>query len=139
MGEKLKIAVVDDHEMFRSGIKLILAQNVQWSVVIEAVNGNDFIKQLNRVIPDVVLLDMSMPILDGYNTAKLALQKYPDLKIIVLTMHSEEQYYFQMIEAGVKAFILKKSGTEELFRAIEEVAKGNNYFDQELLKSIVPL
>ena len=137
MGEKLKIAVVDDHEMFRSGIKLILAQNVQWSVVIEAVNGNDFIKQLNHVIPDVVLLDMSMPILDGYNTAKLALQKYPDLKIIVLTMHSEEQYYFQMIEAGVKAFILKKSGTEELFRAIEEVAKGNNYFDQELLKSIV--
>ena len=126
MGEILKIAVVDDHEMFRSGIKLILAQNVQWSVVIEAVNGNDFIKQLNHVIPDVVLLDMSMPILDGYNTAKLALQKYPDLKIIVLTMHSEEQYYFQMIEAGVKAFILKKSGTEELFRAIEEVAKGNN-------------
>ncbi len=133
----LKIAIVDDHEMFRSGIKLILAQNQQWQVVIEAVNGEDFLLQLNHTIPDIVLLDMSMPILDGYQTTKQALTKYPDLKIIILTMHSEEQYYFQMIEAGVKAFILKKSGTEELFRAIDEVAKGNNYFDQELLKSIV--
>ncbi|HOP04404.1 MAG TPA: response regulator transcription factor [Tenuifilaceae bacterium] len=137
MMSTLKIAIVDDHEMFRSGIKLILAQNQQWQVVIEAVNGEDFLLQLNHTIPDIVLLDMSMPILDGYQTTKQALTKYPDLKIIILTMHSEEQYYFQMIEAGVKAFILKKSGTEELFRAIDEVAKGNNYFDQELLKSIV--
>lgn len=137
MQRNLKLAVVDDHEMFRSGVKLILAQNQQWQVVIEAVNGEDFLQQLNQTVPDIVLLDMSMPILDGYQTTKQALSKYPDLKVIILTMHNEEQYYLQMIEAGVKAFILKKSGTEELFRAIEEVAKGNNYFDQELLKSIV--
>ncbi len=61
MGNKLKIAIVDDHEMFRSGVKLILAQKDHWQVVIEAVNGEDFLQQLNSIIPDIVLLDISMP------------------------------------------------------------------------------
>lgn len=137
MENKLKIAIVDDHEMFRSGVKLILAQKDHWQVVIEAVNGEDFLQQLNSIIPDIVLLDISMPGLNGYDTAIKALEKYPELKIIVLTMLNEEQYYVKMIEAGVKAFILKKSGAEELFKAIEEVANGNSYFAQELLKDIV--
>ena len=137
MENKLKIAIVDDHEMFRSGVKLILAQKDHWQVVIEAVNGEDFLQQLNSIIPDIVLLDISMPGLNGYDTAIKALEKYPELKIIVLTMLNEEQYYVKMIEAGVKAFILKKSGAGELFKAIEEVANGNSYFAQELLKDIV--
>lgn len=137
MENKLKIAIVDDHEMFRSGIKLILAQKVTWQVVIEAVNGQDFLTQLDSIVPDIVLLDISMPVLNGYDTTIWALKKHPELKIIILTMLSDEQYYIKMIEAGVKAFILKKSGTEELFKAIEEVAIGNNYFAQDLLKSIV--
>lgn len=137
MENKLKIAIVDDHEMFRSGVKLILAQKDHWQVVIEAVNGEDFLQQLNSIIPDIVLLDISMPELNGYDTAIKALGKHPELKIIVLTMLNEEQYYVKMIEAGVKAFILKKSGASELFKAIEEVANGNSYFAQELLKDIV--
>jgi DNA-binding NarL/FixJ family response regulator len=137
MEQKLKIAIVDDHEMFRSGVKLILAQKENWEVVIEAVNGEDFLKQLNSIIPDIVLLDISMPVLNGYDTAVSALKRVPELKIIIISMLNEEQYYIKMIEAGVSAFILKKSGTEELFRAIEEVSKGNNYFTQDLLKNIV--
>jgi DNA-binding NarL/FixJ family response regulator len=123
--------------MFRSGVKLILAQKENWEVVIEAVNGEDFLKQLNSIIPDIVLLDISMPVLNGYDTAVSALKRVPELKIIIISMLNEEQYYIKMIEAGVSAFILKKSGTEELFRAIEEVSKGNNYFTQDLLKNIV--
>jgi len=137
MENKLKIAIVDDHEMFRTGIRLVLAQKEQWDVIIEAVNGEDFLKQLEVIVPDIVLLDISMPGLNGYETALKALQKIPDLKIIILTMFNEDQYYLKMIEAGARGFILKKSGTDELFRAIEEVAKGNNYFAQDLLKSIV--
>lgn len=137
MKSTLKIAIVDDHEMFRSGIKLILAQKEQWQVVIEADNGTDFLKQLDYITPDIVLLDISMPELNGYDTMIKALKKHPDLKIITLSMYNEEHYYFKMIKAGAKAFILKKSGTEELFRGIEEVAKGNNYFAQDLLKNII--
>ena len=134
---KLKIALVDDHEMFRSGLKLILSKKKGWEIVIEAANGNDFLSQLKYVIPDIVLLDISMPELDGYKTSRYALQKYPDLKIIALSMLNEEDSYYKMIEAGVMGFILKNSGTGELFHSIEEVARGNNYFAQDLLKKIV--
>ncbi|NOQ26460.1 MAG: response regulator [Bacteroidales bacterium] len=137
MKEKLKIAIVDDHEMFRSGIKMILSQKEDWEVVIEAVNGLSFLKKLEYILPDVILMDISMPELNGYDTTVSALQKYPDLKIIILTMFNEEHYYLKMIEAGVKGFIQKATGVNELFRSIEEVAKGNNYFAQDLLKSIV--
>jgi DNA-binding NarL/FixJ family response regulator len=134
---KLKIALVDDHAMFRSGIKLILSEQINWEIGIEAVNGLDFINQLKKYLPDIVLLDISMPELNGYETAKQVLKEYPQIKILVLSMLSEEEYYYKMIEAGVKGFILKNSGVEELIRAIEEISSGNNYFAQDLLKKIV--
>jgi len=137
MPEKLKIAIVDDHEMFRSGVKLILSQRNDWEVVIEAVNGKDFLNQLKQYTPDIVLLDISMPELNGYEAAKQALKEFPQLKIIILSMLSEEEYYYKMIEVGVKGFILKNSGVDELLRSIEEVSSGNNYFAQDLLKKIV--
>lgn len=135
--EKLKIALVDDHEMFRSGIKLILSEKKEWEIVIEAINGNDFLAQLKIFRPDIVLMDISMPELDGYNTSKIALKDFPDLKIIALSMLSDEEYYYKMIEAGVKGFVLKNSGIDELYRAIKEVSIGNNYFAQDLLRKIV--
>lgn len=137
MPEKLKIALVDDHEMFRSGIRLILTEHINWEIVIEANNGEEFLRQLDCLQPDIVLLDISMPVLNGYETAKKALQKYPDLKIIVLSMLSDEDYYFKMIEVGAKGFVLKNSGIDELTRSVEEVANGNNYFAQDLLKKVV--
>jgi len=137
MEKKISLAIVDDHEMFRSGLKLILHTKEDLELVIEAVNGKDFLDQLEYVVPDVVLLDLDMPVFNGYETAKRALDKCPDLKIIVLSMHSDQEYYYKMIEVGACGFILKNSGVEELFRAINEVAIGNNYFEQQLLKDIV--
>lgn len=135
--DKLKIAIVDDHEMFRSGVKLILSEKENWEIIIEAANGKDFLTQMDAIQPDIVLMDISMPELDGYETAKRALKTNPDLKVIVLSMLSDEEYYYKMIEVGVKGFVLKNSGVDELNRAITEVAKGNNYFAQDLLKKIV--
>lgn len=137
MKNKIKIALVDDHEMFRSGVKLILSEHKNWEIVIEAQNGKEFLNQLKIYTPDIVLLDISMPILNGYDTAKEALKTNPDLKIIVLSMLNEDEYYFKMIEVGVKGFVLKNSGVDELSRAIQEVADGNNYFAQDLLKKII--
>ncbi len=137
MDKKIKVAIVDDHEMFRSGIKLILSEFQKVEFVLEAENGKDFLEQAVHLLPDIVLMDISMPVMDGYETVKKALLKYPDLKVIVLSMLSDQQYYYKMIEAGVKGFIKKDSGVDELYRSIDEVAKGNNYFTQDLLKSIV--
>jgi DNA-binding NarL/FixJ family response regulator len=133
----IKIALVDDHEMFRSGIKLILSQKPEWEIIIEAANGSDFLDQLKHIQPDVVLMDISMPKMDGYTTSKAALKEFPEIKIIALSMLSDEAYYYKMIEAGVNGFVLKNSGIDELLRAIEEVAQGNNYFAQDLLRKIV--
>ena len=137
MAENLHIALVDDHKMFRSGVKLVLSQKAEWKVGIEAGNGEDFLEKPHVFAPDVVLLDIAMPKLDGFETARRALEEFPNLKIIALSMYNEEEYYYKMIEAGVKGFILKNSGVEELFHAIEEVAAGNNYFAQDLLRKIV--
>lgn len=137
MNDKLKIAIVDDHEMFRSGIHLILSESKKWEIIYEAQNGCDFLEKCKILVPDLILLDISMPQMDGYETAKQALKLYPDMHIIVLSMLSEEDYYYKMIEAGVNGFVLKNSGIDELTRAIEEVSIGNNYFAQDLLKKIV--
>lgn len=135
--QKISIALVDDHELFRAGIKLILSKRNDMEIVIEAPNGEEFLKQLDVLQPDIVLLDIAMPVLNGFETAKLALKKYPDIKIIILTMQNDEAYYLKMIELGVKGFILKKSGVNELLSAIQEVYQGNDYFSSELLTKLV--
>jgi len=135
--EKNKIIIVDDHELFRDGVKVVISQMDGYEVIAEASDGQEFIEILDVLVPDIVIMDLLMPRLNGCQATKLALKKYPDLKIIALSMYGEEQYYFNMIEAGVMAFILKKSGKREVETAIIEVAKGNNYFSQDLLKNLV--
>ncbi|MDF1551258.1 MAG: response regulator transcription factor [Bacteroidales bacterium] len=134
---KTKVLIVDDHGIFRDGIKLVLSQTDDFEAIGEASNGNIFLEFINVTLPDIVLMDISMPIMDGITASKIALEKYPQLKIISLSMFGDEEYYCKMIEAGAKAVIFKKSGAEELLYALREVAKGNNYFSQELLKKLV--
>lgn len=134
---KIKVMVVDDHEIFRDGVKLVISQSENYNVVSDACNGKEFLDIIDAELPDIVLMDISMPIMDGVEASKKALAKYPHLKIVTLSMFGEEEYYYKMIEAGVKAVVLKKSGTTELLHAIDEVAKGNNYFSQDLLKKLV--
>jgi len=135
--QKFKILIVDDHGIFRDGIKLVISQTDEYEVIGEASNGKEFIDQLDNNLPDIVLMDISMPVMDGIVASKLALEKHPGLKIISLSMFGDEEYYLKMIETGVKAVIFKKSGTTELLHALDEVSKGNSYFSQELLKKLV--
>lgn len=129
--------IVDDHGIFRDGVKLVISQTKEYEVIAEAANGREFLNLLDTRVPDIVLMDISMPEMDGVKATELALKKYPKLKVITLSMFGDEEYYFKMIELGVKAVVLKKSGSTELLHAIEEVAKGNNYFSQDLLKKMV--
>jgi DNA-binding NarL/FixJ family response regulator len=128
--------LVDDHELFRDGLKLVLSQLYPDFSVSEASNGEEFLASLPDKMPDVVLMDINMPLLNGRETTKRALEMYPDLKIIAVTMYGEENYYLQMIEAGVKGIILKKSGKYELEQAIQEVLEGGNFFSQEIMQKM---
>lgn len=129
----LKIIVVDDHEVFRMGLKLLLGKIPNVEVVDEAANGKEFLELLENGIPNIVFMDINMPVLDGVEATRAALTKFPDLKIIALTTFGELEYFDKMIFAGVEGFMLKNSGFHDFQLAIEKVSRGGNYFSPELL------
>jgi len=134
--EPINIAIVDDHDLFREGICLVLRQIENFEVVFNTSNGNLFLEFLQSCIPDVVLMDINMPIIDGIETTRKALEICPALKVIALTMFSDTSHYTQMIHAGIKGFILKKSNKFELQQSINTVYGGGNYFSQEILQKM---
>lgn len=131
------IIIVDDHLIFRQGLKsLITFENIA-NVIGEASNGKEFIELLSHLKPDLVLMDIDMPHMNGMEATQKALELIPDLKIIAFTMFGDEEYYYKMIDLGVKGFILKSSGINELEKAISEVTQGESYFSNELLRKII--
>jgi len=137
MDVRYKIIIVDDHDMFREGVKVLLGKSQKIEFVGEALNGEEFLKLLKNVKPDVVLMDIAMPVMNGIEATSAAVKQYPDIKILALSMFGEEEYYYKMIQAGVKGFVLKSSGIRELEHAIEEVVKGSSYFSSELLSYVL--
>lgn len=135
--QKLKIYLVDDHKLFREGLKLLLSAQDFIHHIYEASNGREFIENLSFADCDVVLMDIEMPEMNGIDATREALLLRPDLKIIVLSMYGDEQYYYKMIDTGVKGFILKNTGIENVVTAIRKVAAGENFFSEELLFNIL--
>ena len=135
--KKIKIIIVDDHDLFREGLKQLLDQSKNIAVIGQASNGIELLDLLTNYIPDLVLMDISMPKMDGIETTKLALNKCPNLKVITLSMFGDQEYYYKMIHAGAHGFLLKNCSGADLFEAIEKVIEGNNYFSTELLQSII--
>lgn len=132
-----EIIIVDDHLIFRQGLKsLITSENIAL-VVGEASNGKEFLQLLSHLKPDLVLMDIDMPHMNGMEATQKALEIIPDLKIIAFTMFGDEEYYYKMIDLGVKGFILKSSGINELEKAISEVMIGESYFSNEVLRKII--
>jgi DNA-binding NarL/FixJ family response regulator len=137
MDNKIKVFIVDDHDMFRDGVKLLLSSGQDAEVVAEACNGKDFLEKVEKINPDVVLMDIAMPEIDGIEASKRVKDILPNIKILALTMFGDEKYYYQMIQAGVKGFVLKSSGIGELLKAIHEVNEGRSYFSNELLVKLI--
>ena len=137
MAHKPKIIIVDDHSLFREGIKLLVEMEGIGEVIAEAENGQIFIDLIHKHNADLVLMDIEMPIMSGYEATIEALKIKPDLKIIALTMTGTKSAYSEMIRAGVMGFILKTSGKQELEEAIKTVIKGETYFSNQLLRNIL--
>jgi DNA-binding NarL/FixJ family response regulator len=134
---KTRIAIVDDHTILRDGLKALLAEMPGMDVVMEASNGKDFIKQLEFLTPDLVIMDIKMPVMGGPEAIKIAREKLPDIKVIVLSMYSDEAYYNALNALDVDAYITKESDYDELERAISTVLKGGKYFSQRLLLNLL--
>ena len=133
MKNSIKIIIVDDHQIFRKGVSLQLNELDNIEVVAEANNGEEFLEVLDTVTADLVLMDIKMPIMNGIEATKLALSKYPRLKIVALSMFGEEEYLQNMLDAGAKGFLLKNIAIEELNNAIHHIMNGKNFFSDELL------
>jgi len=132
-----KIIIVDDHELFREGIKLLIEKEGMGEVVAEAENGEEFLDLLKEHTPDLVLMDIEMPVLDGVVATIKARVIRPGLKILGLTMLEEKENYVAMINAGAMGFVKKSSGKQVLQKAIRTVIGGEFYFSNELLYQIV--
>ncbi|MBS2097862.1 response regulator transcription factor [Carboxylicivirga linearis] len=137
MTSHLKTYLVDDHVLFREGIRFLLAKWSQISEIHEADNGLELINKVETVKPDIILMDIDMPEMNGIDATRKTLQILPDCKILALSMHTDECFYKDMIDAGAKGFLLKNSRFEELQKAIVEIVKGNNFFSPEILSSIL--
>jgi len=127
--DKLKILLAEDHETVREGIKLIIESQNDMEVVGEAGDGREAIRLAEELKPDIVLMDVSMPGLNGLlATAKLK-RTMPDIKILTLTRHTDEAYLQELLQAGISGYVLKQSASAELLRAIRAVASGGKYLD----------
>jgi len=134
---KPKLIIVDDHLIFQQGLKTMINSRNIATVIGQATNGKDFIELLSHGKPDLVLMDIDMPQMNGLEATQKALELIPDLKIIIVSMFGDEEYYYKMIETGVKGFVLKSSGISELEMAIKEVMSGESYFSNEILRKII--
>jgi DNA-binding NarL/FixJ family response regulator len=128
-----KIIIVDDHFIFRSGLKELLSEIPGVEVVGEAENGDEFLKLIESIYPDLVFMDIKMPGISGIETTRKALEIYPDLKILALSMFGESDYVEEMLQAGALGYLLKNIGKTELLKAIENISEGKGYFSDEIL------
>ena len=133
----IKLVLADDHKMFRQSLSKILSLEKIAEVLAEVSNGIELLEILDKFKPDIILMDIDMPQMDGIEATKKALIKQPDVKVITLSSFGEEKYYFSMIEAGAKGFVLKNAGIEELQSAIAEVGNGGSWFSPSLLHSVI--
>jgi DNA-binding NarL/FixJ family response regulator len=133
---KTNIIIVDDHKIFRDGLIMLLNNFDFVSVVGQASNGEEFLELIDEVVPDIVLMDINMPKMNGIEATKQAIKKYPEIKIIALTSFADDEYIEQMISAGVEGYMLKRSDIEDFEKAIKKVAKGGSYFSSEIIKVI---
>ncbi len=129
----VKIIIVDDHEIFRTGLRTQLNEIKNYKVIGEASNGEEFINLLETKYPDIVFMDIKMPQMTGIEATKIAIEKYPDIKIIALSMFGDSEYLQAMLDVGAKGFLLKNVSGNEIIKAINAIKKGYNYFSKEML------
>ncbi|MDZ7741616.1 MAG: response regulator transcription factor [Bacteroidota bacterium] len=135
--KKIRVVLADDHNLFRNGLKLLLSSFDNIEIAGEYANGQELLKDIHHIQDCIILIDIDMPLVNGIEASKKITALFPDARIIALSMYGEEEYYYKMIEAGARGFLLKDTDISEVKEAIESVASGGNYFSQELLYKIV--
>ena len=136
-GKVSKIVIADDHGILRAGVTALLANHGDLEVLAEARDGQELMQKLESLKPDLVLIDLSMPNLDGISSIVLIRKKYPQMKIIVLTMHKNRQIFKQVMKHKIEGFLLKDEVYASLMAAVRAVLKGGQFISNEMLYGLV--
>jgi DNA-binding NarL/FixJ family response regulator len=137
MIKEVKILLVDDHQIIIDGLKALLSGVDKVKVVAGAKNGKEALDLLKIIDADLVFIDIDMPILNGLDTTRIIKKEYPEIKVIILSMHSDSTMIKDIIELGADGYLLKNISKEDLVEAIEKVCKGERYFSSEVTLSLV--
>jgi len=129
-----KIAIADDHKLFRKGMKELLVSIAEHEVILEAENGKDLLKKLEEKQPDVILMDHKMPEMDGVEATTIVCRDYPNIPVIGLSMHDDDGSIMRMIKAGVSGYLLKDDEFDYVLHTIEQVIEHGTYFDGKTVK-----
>jgi DNA-binding NarL/FixJ family response regulator len=134
---KLKVLLADDHGVVRKGLRLLLEQYSELEVAGEAVNGREVVKLAAELSPDVILMDVAMPLLNGIEAAEQIRKSNAEIGIIMLTMHADESYVLRALNAGVKGYLLKESAEDDLLRAVKAVSQGKPFFSPAITQTLL--
>jgi len=132
----LKVLLADDHHVMRQALKVLLEQK-GFAIVAEAADGLEAVREANEKHPDVAVLDLSMPLLNGIDAAKQIRHDVPATKMVLLTMHSDEQYILEAIRAGITGYVLKNEAATDLVKAIQDVNKGLTHLSTKVSRAVV--
>ena len=133
----ISIVLADDHRIVRQGVRALLEGEPDFRVLAEARDGPEAVRMVERFRPNVLLLDLVMPGMNGLEVIKVARQRFPETNIVVLTMHANEAYVLEALQAGAQGYVIKDSSFEELMHAVREVAAGRSYLGPPLSQEII--
>ena len=131
----IKVLVADDHPVVRKGVQTCLAKQGKIRIVGEAVDGDEALLKARELSPDVVLMDISMPGLNGLAVTEMLRKEAPDMKVLILSVHSNKEYIFRVIQAGAHGYVSKEAPPDELIRAIQTVYEGEPHFSEDIARA----
>ena len=137
MAAPIRVLIADDHTIVRSGLHLLLSSEPDIEVIGEATDGISAVELAQEFKPDVVLMDIEMPELDGFEATRQIRARVPEVNVLVLTMHRSDEYFFQMLEAGALGYVLKGAETSELINAVRAVARGDVFLHPSMARRLV--
>lgn len=137
MSNKIRLLIADDHVIVRSGIRLLLEAEPDMKIVGEALDGNEALEKVKLLRPDIVLMDIAMPGTDGLEATRQIKSRWPEVQVLVLTMHRSDEYFFEMIKAGASGYILKGAETNDLKSAIRMIASGGVFLYPSMVQKLM--